>query len=147
MSDTNKRRIGGGNNVALRSIQAAVVDYFAKNKNVLLVFHFGSSQTGPITQASDVDLGVLFTGEVDPFELASMREGLSLRIRKDVDLVVLNGASPIIGMQVLKKGRLLFARDMKVYHRFYAETVDQYDDLKQIRKSGEESILKGRIYA
>jgi predicted nucleotidyltransferase len=148
MRDTKNRRIGRGNQAAaLRSVQAIVINYFRKNKTALLVFHFGSSLTGPIIASRDVDLGVLFAEEVDPFYLASMKEELSLLLKKEVDVVVLNGASPIIRMQVLKKGRLLFARDMKAYHTFYAETVSQYDDIKQIRRYGEESILRGRIYA
>jgi uncharacterized protein len=64
-----------------------------------------------------------------------------------VDIVVLNSASPVIKMQVLKKGALLISKDRKVYHEFIVRTVNEYDDLKRTRKEIENNILKGRIYA
>ena len=60
---------------------------------------------------------------------------------------MLNDASPVLKMQVLKKGLLLYARNKKQLHQFFVETVNQYDDLKRIRKNCEDSILRGRIYA
>ncbi len=62
-------------------------------------------------------------------------------------IVTLNNASPVIKMQVLKKGTLLVSKDPKVYNEFFVNTVKQYDDLKRTRKEIEEKILRGRIYA
>jgi hypothetical protein len=50
-------------------------------------------------------------------------------------------------MQVLKNGVLIFKKDKRYFNQFYVETINQYDDLKQIRKKCEDGILKGRIYA
>lgn len=49
-------------------------------------------------------------------------------------------------MQVLKNGILIFKRDDKVYNKFFVNTINQYDDLKRVRKVCEDNILKGRIY-
>ena len=38
-------------------------------------------------------------------------------------------------------------RNSKPFHHFFADTINQYDDLKRIRKKCEESVFKGRIYA
>jgi len=38
-------------------------------------------------------------------------------------------------------------KDKKFYNQFYVDTLNQYDDLKQMRKICEDNILKGRIYA
>lgn len=50
-------------------------------------------------------------------------------------------------MQVLKNGQLAFARNEKALPQFYINTLNSYEDLKQIRKITEDQILKGRRYA
>lgn len=97
--------------------------------------------------ASDVDIGTLFGSVPNVSRINALTAELSLLLRREIDLVVLNHASPILRMQVLKKGLLVFARDLKVYHQFFVDTVNQYDDLKRIRKTCEDNILRGRMYA
>lgn len=121
--------------------------FLARRKAVLLVFLFGSSVSRRIHPASDVDIGILFDPVPDGFQLNALIAELSSLLRKEADLVVLNHATPILKMQVLKKGVLVFARDLKVYHQFFVDTVNQYDDLKRIRKTCEDNILRGRMYA
>ena len=76
-----------------------------------------------------------------------MKEKISEMFGLEVDIVVLNNASPVIRMQVLKKGALLVNKDHKVYNDFFVRTVNEYDDLKRTRKEIENNILRGRIYA
>jgi hypothetical protein len=96
---------------------------------------------------SDVDIGILFGTIPNASQTNALTAELSSLLKHEVDLVVLNHASPILSMQVLKKRSLVFSRDLKIYHRFFVDTCNQYDDLKRIRKACEENILRGRIYA
>jgi len=64
-----------------------------------------------------------------------------------VDLVILNQASPILRMQVLKNGVIIDRGDSTDYCEFFTDTIQQYEDLKRIRRASEENILKGGIYA
>jgi predicted nucleotidyltransferase len=121
--------------------------FLARRKGIHLVFLFGSSVSRRMHPASDVDIGILFDPVPNGFQLNALIAELSSLLRKEVDLVVLNHASPILKMQVLKKGVLVFARDLRAYHQFFVETVNQYDDLKRIRKTCEDNILRGRMYA
>jgi predicted nucleotidyltransferase len=121
--------------------------FLARKKGILLVFVFGSSVSRRVHPASDVDIGILFDAVPDLSQINALIAELSSLLRKEADLVVLNHASPILKMQVLKNGVLVFARDLKIYHQFFVDTCNQYDDLKQIRRTCEESILRGRIYA
>jgi hypothetical protein len=50
-------------------------------------------------------------------------------------------------MQILKYGKMIYTRRKKYFYEFYTDTVNQYDDLKRIRKNCEENILRGRVYA
>ena len=121
--------------------------FFDGRQDVLLAFLFGSFAGKQVHSSSDVDIGILFKNVPDLQTINGMAEELSSLIQREVDLVVLNHASPVLKMQILKHGQLLYASDQKHFHQFFTDTVNQYDDLKQIRKTCAENILKGRIYA
>lgn len=133
--------------ITASEIQARLEDHFSSPTGILLVFLFGSAAAGMASKDSDIDIGILFENRSDAFEVNKLACDLNAILKKDIDIAVLNSASPILKMQVLKKGVLVYAKDRKSYNQFYVDTLNQYDDLKQIRKICEDSILKGRIYA
>ncbi|MFQ5561566.1 MAG: nucleotidyltransferase domain-containing protein [Nitrospinota bacterium] len=108
---------------------------------------FGSYSIGRTTRESDIDLAIFFKMIPDFFLLENLKSDISQVTKKKIDIVVLNTAAPVICMQVLKTGRLLFRGKSKEYNSFFVRTVIAYDDLKRTRKGVEENILKGRIYA
>ncbi|MEN6376036.1 MAG: nucleotidyltransferase domain-containing protein [Smithella sp.] len=122
-------------------------DYFEITSGVLLVFLFGSAVSGKMTEESDIDIGILFENEPDIFEINELKSELNGILKREIDIAVLNSAAPVLKMQVLKKGILVFTKDKKYYNQFFVDTINQYDDLKQTRKICEDNILKGRIYA
>jgi predicted nucleotidyltransferase len=128
---------------AIKSLE----DFFKGQPPVLLAFLFGSMAADQMRPESDVDIGILFKKVPNYKTVSSLGDKISTLLKKEIDPVVLNNSSPIINMQILKKGLLIHARDRKIYHRFFSDTLNQYDDLKRIRKNCEENILRGRIYA
>ena len=121
--------------------------FFKDKGQILLVFVFGSFATGRTTSHSDIDIGILFETLPDVYETNRLRDELTELLNRDADVIVLNNASPILRMQVLKKGVLVFSKERRHFHQFFVDTVNQYDDLKQIRKNCEESILRRRVHA
>ena len=121
--------------------------FFNMKRDILLAFLFGSFASKRIRRSSDVDIGILFKTVPDMDAINDVAEELSSILRREIDLVILNQASPVLKMQILKNGILLYASKRKRFYQFFTDTVNQYDDLKQIRKICEENILKGRIYA
>jgi len=115
--------------------------------DVLLVYLFGSFVSRDATSLSDLDIAIYFDRAVDFYVVSGLREDISEMVGIDADIVVLNSASPVIRMQVLKKGVLLINKDQRAYNEFFLNTVNEYDDLKMTRKEIEEKILRGRIYA
>jgi len=124
-----------------------LADYFGEKSEGLLVFLFGSAASGEMAEESDIDIGILFENQPDVYEINELKSELNAIFKRDIDIADLNSASPILKMQVLKNGVLVFAKDKKIYNQFYVDTINQYDDLKQTRKTCEDNILKGRIYA
>ncbi len=121
--------------------------YFNNKADVYLIFIFGSSVKGHLTEESDVDVAILFKELPDLYAINQIRDELSNLIKREVDVVVLNNSSPIIRMQILKNGILLINKKKAIYNDFFVRTVKEYDDLKRVRKEIENNILKGRIYA
>ena len=121
--------------------------FFEICSDVVLVFVFGSVVKGKMTPFSDLDIAIFFSKTTDLYRVNDLKEKLSEILNIAVDIVVLNNASPIIKMQVLKNGALLINKDPRTYNEFFVKTVKEYDDLKRTRKEIEENILRGRIYA
>ncbi|MCI0416192.1 nucleotidyltransferase domain-containing protein [bacterium] len=128
-------------------IAKRVREFFDSSSNVQLVLLFGSSAMGTSGPESDVDIAVLFERVPGAYESQDLKEGLAEKLNREVDLIILNHASPILRMQVLKKGIPVLVKEQQHYCRFFTDTISQYDDLKRVRRASEENILKGRIYA
>jgi len=125
---------------------AEIKEFLEGREEVLLGYMFGSFVEGQLTNESDVDIALLFEKEPDLPTLVSIMNGITDITDRKVDIVVLNYASPIIRMQVLKRGRLLKKTNDKIYNDFFLRAVKEYDDLKIVRKAQEENILRGRVY-
>jgi len=135
------------NKVSISDMVKKLKETLTMHSDIVLVFLFGSFVRGDITSFSDLDIAIYFTGTVDFYRINDLREDISEMLGIEVDIVVLNTASPVIKMQVLKKGTLLINKDQRAYNEFFVNTVKEYDDLKRTRKEIEEKILRGRIYA
>lgn len=120
--------------------------FFAGEENVRLAFLIGSFAAGTARPDSDVDIAVLFGRVPDYMDVLDLRDRLSALVEREADLVVLNDSGPVIRMQVLKTGIRLRA-EKGAYEEFFVRTVNEYDDLKQIRAPIEEAVLRKKIYA
>ncbi len=124
-----------------------IASYLAAHPAVVAGVLFGSAAAGRLRAASDLDLALLFIAEQVPDDLAvlAMRADLEQLVRRDVDLIVLNHASPILAFQVVKHGKLLFCRDRAAYDRFLVRLISEYADFKRIRRPIEEAVLSRRM--
>ena len=101
----------------------------------------------------DIDIAVLVNEKKIEYNIYSIRYIGSLTselmdgLRSDaIDLVLLNRASPVICIQVLRKGTLVYERDRQAVVAFSMRTIGRYQDLTMMRKPIERQILRGRIY-
>jgi predicted nucleotidyltransferase len=122
-------------------------EYFRDKEDILLAFIFGSAVSGRLTGQSDVDIAVLFNEKPDISAVLKIKNEAADATGREIDLVILNDASPVIRMQVLRNGKLIKSADTVIYSNFFVKTMKEYDDLKYIRKEAEENILRGRTYA
>lgn len=120
--------------------------FFYNEPGLELAFLMGSYAKGTARKDSDVDVAVLFSSTPSSSDILDLNLRLSVVSKKEVDLVVLNTAGPIIKMQALKTGIIIY-RTNHTYEDFFTRTLCEYDDLKYYRQEIEKNILGGRIYA
>lgn len=134
--------------ILMAELRQRITEYVSEKEEILLAWLFGSMAAGTSHIDSDVDIALLFRRgkEPDADAFLSLKSDLASRVERDVDIVILNQASPIVRMQVLEKGEKLFERERRAYLEFFVRTMNEYDDLKRIRAINEKHILRGSIY-
>ena len=126
------------------NINKKIQDFFSRKRDSAAVYLFGSVLRLGVNNAEDVDVAVLYDDDKMPDEFQRIKEqqDLSDYLKKDVDLIILNNAPPILRMQVLKKGKLIVLKNRKAKNNFFVRTINEYFDLKQIRKPIEQKLAE-----
>jgi len=122
------------------------IDLIERQLRPAAILLYGSGAAGRLQAASDVDLAVLAGGvPVDGFAVASLRVELSALLQRDVDLVILDTASPVLAMEVLRNHRVLRNPRPGLLERFVVRTLSTYFDLKQVRRPIEAALLRPQV--
>ncbi len=123
----------------------SITDVFEKEPHVAAVFLFGSMirMTGP--EPGDIDIAVLYHPAHVPDERHryELQEQLAMHLPYPVDLVVLNTASPILWMQILKKSQIILNREHTILRDFMMRIPSMYEDVKIVRRPIEKKIYAG----
>jgi predicted nucleotidyltransferase len=123
-------------------------DHFTGKKGIVALHLFGSAVRRPSNHVNDVDIAVLYEKRSVPdhFALANQQENLSSVIRKEADMIVMNEAPVVLRMQVFKKGIPVLIKDRKTLNRFMVATMNEYFDLKIVRRPIEQALHRVSIY-
>jgi predicted nucleotidyltransferase len=121
--------------------------YYRERREIAAVYLYGSVVKGRLTPESDIDIGVLYdaASQRDFQKHADDQTALTAALGREVDLVSLAEASPILRYQVLKYGERVLTRDPKTVNLFFVRTVNEYCDLKVIRREIERHMKEVRI--
>ena len=130
------------------SIDNKIKVFFSNKPEIDVVYLFGSAVSGKLHTESDIDIAVLFQKNKTPsdMQLIEVKADLNVLMGKEVDLISLNQVSPILQMQVIKKGKKIIVQNDKRLSLFIIRAFTDYCDLKIIRRPIEEKILKERIF-
>jgi predicted nucleotidyltransferase len=105
---------------------------------------FGSILTAAFGEESDVDVAVDLGEPLTPARRYELAADLVAATGREVDVIDLRTADPIIKMQVLRYGRLLLANDQRACYSFAMHTLSEYVDLKIDRAPVEAMIARSR---
>lgn len=115
--------------------------------DVVAVYQFGSTATGAAGRASDIDIAVLATNRLSTERRFDVQEQLAGRLGRDVDLIDLRAASPVLAMQAITTGRLLYDGDSRARGRFEDLTFGLYARLNEERRGILERVAaEGTVY-
>lgn len=106
---------------------------FCKTQRVAFATLFGSAASGRTTAHSDLDLAFWLDGKrMEGRELGLTNGLMQLLRRNDVDVVVLNHASPLLQWQVASTGALLYERRPGFFRRFQLLAFKRHHDSGRI---------------
>ena len=129
------------------NIREAIRDYFAKQKDVLCVYLFGSVASGKENRFSDVDIAVLFDKRAPREEYSRrvllMMDELSGLLDKNVDMVALNDAASFLKFQVIKSGERIYESLDRHSRDFESAAIIEYFDFFPIRTRLEAAMISG----
>jgi predicted nucleotidyltransferase len=116
------------------SIKRAVKQCLKDRKEIQAAYVFGSAAKGRMRRDSDIDIAVLLDTKIKPsrfleYRLALMSDlGRALH-RSNVDVVILNEATPLLAHRVLSQGKLVVEGSSSARIRFQVQTASRYLDL------------------
>ena len=140
--------------VELSSIKRAVKRCVSVRKEIQAAYVFGSVATGRARPDSDIDVAVLVDRNVRPSQFLEYRLELMADLgsalqRFNVDVVVLNEATPLLAHRVLSQGKLVFERSASARVRFQVQTASRYLDLipmfETLIRYLKKSVREGRV--
>ncbi|MBI4263915.1 MAG: nucleotidyltransferase domain-containing protein [Acidobacteria bacterium] len=95
----------------------------ARKHGILLAVQFGSSISGRMHAASDIDIAVQLERAPDSLQTEAelMADVQALEPDRDLDLVVINRADPLLLKKITDECRLLYGSERRLYElRIYA---------------------------
>ncbi len=115
--------------------------------DLIAVYRFGSTAHGTAVPSSDADVGVLAAGRIPDAIRFDLQERIAAGIRRDVDLVDLAVASPVMAIQVVARGELLYDGDPEARGRFEDRVFGTYARLNEERRGILERVAaEGTVY-
>ena len=102
---------------------------------------FGSEVMDSAGHSSDIDLAGLFRSRPSALELLEARDALGSLLGRDVDVVDLERVSPIVAMQVFRRGRLLVDANPRRRCQAVSGAPSRYEDLRIVRREAERALL------
>jgi len=117
---------------------AAALRPLMRRPDIQLVVLFGSTVRGDTHRDSDIDVGILAAEPFDPIDMTNEISGYLGTSR--VDVVDLRRASPLLALEALRHGRVLYESNPGYYAAFYSLALRRYVDTAKLRVAQQQAI-------
>lgn len=105
------------------------------------IYLHGSAAEGALHENSDIDLACLFPKPPEPEQMLTLLSRLESIAGRQVDIADLYRASPVLMMQVFRKGRKISVRDRRAVAFFEMSIPSRYEDLKITQRPIEKAFI------
>jgi len=103
--------------------------FFQGQRDVEVVYLFGSWAKGNASESSDIDLGIVTKGKFSWEDYYELCAKVAKLFRSDrFDLIWLNRADPVLKFLVIKEGEVLFYRDPDALNDYEFKAKGEYYD-------------------
>lgn len=106
-------------------------DTLIKYEDIVFAYIFGSYAQNSMRENSDIDIAIYLDKGIDIDRYLEIKINLSETCRREIDLVALNNAPPLLRHEVSKNHILLFSRDKALENRYKVKTLFEYNDIKR----------------
>ena len=135
-------------------IEGKLRGYFAGQDDVSLAYLFGSHAANRPGPLSDVDVGVVLDDGFPPSEFLVRRLELIRELQRvlghEVDVVVLNEATPLLAHRAIAQGKVVFSSNETFRVRFETKRVAEYLDTAYLRdeynRALEKRAIEGKLF-
>lgn len=114
------------------------MDIIEKCRNILMEYEdiifayiFGSYVHGKTRANSDVDIAIYLNKKINTETYLKIKADLSKIFKKEIDLIILNDAVPLLKYQIYKNNILLFTRNKTMESNYKVKTLFEYNDMKK----------------
>ena len=125
---------------------SAMMNSLKRDNSLLAIYLFGSHASGKAHKYSDIDIAVLYDEKADKKEYTDKRieimTAVSESFNREVDVVVLNQAPPMLKYHILRYGMRLYERSNRQEHSFEVQAIQEYFDFLPIRNRMEQGLIK-----
>lgn len=118
-----------------------ITDFLKSPFKPLAIYLFGSYASGNEKPESDVDLAILGDRSFDKKKLFDAALELGVKTNKDVHLVDFQTAPPLLKVEIISKGKILFCADGEKRLVYEMRALKEYEKLNEER----EIIFKAKI--
>lgn len=112
---------------------------FSRHPEINTAVLFGSYSKGRNQKKSDVDIAILLNHYRSvPWKYKSkLMDEVEKVCDREVDLLILNEASPHIAYRAVKEGKILFQKNQSFWSQFVVKTISMNEDMEILyRKVG-----------
>ncbi len=122
--------------VSIAELERTINNVFSNRDEVLLCYLYGSYIFGNRSEFSDIDIGILLDKTFKKPYLYQV--DLSLEIEKEfgnkieIDLCILNDATPRFLYNIIKNGRIIHSKDEMLQYEFEIKILYDYLEIKPL---------------
>ncbi|MGH2769580.1 MAG: type VII toxin-antitoxin system MntA family adenylyltransferase antitoxin [Actinomycetota bacterium] len=122
------------------------IEALCRRLGVGLLYLFSSQARGDALAFSDVDFAALLAPAVEKSQYSEAQETLIVELmalleRNDIDVAVLERASPLLRHRAATEGIVLFEADPETHAEFFVRALREYDDTRSLRAATRAALL------
>lgn len=102
-----------------------------KHENIIFAYIFGSFVQEKLKRDSDIDVAIYLDKNIEAETYLEIKMDLMEACNREIDLIILNDAIPLLKYEIYRNHILLFTKDKILESNFKVKTLFEYNDIKR----------------